>query len=96
LAFLTTDAAVKIMDEAGLISSVNGAKTSNPVNQEMLDFAGKAGFVRYPMLDNVIQGDVTDVGGKVLPSVLAGNRTPKDALSQMAQAWSQLPADQKK
>lgn len=96
LAFLTTDAAVAIMDEAGLISSVNGAKTSNPVNQEMLDFAGQMGFMRYPMIDNVIQGDVVDVGGKVLPSVLAGNMSPKDALAQMAQAWNQLPDDQKK
>jgi ABC-type glycerol-3-phosphate transport system substrate-binding protein len=96
LAFLTTDAAVKIMDDAGLISSVNGAKTSNPVNQEMLDFAGLNGFARYPMIDNVIQGDVVDVGGKVLPSVLAGNMSPKDALAQMAQAWNQLPDDQKK
>ncbi|GAB2825554.1 sugar ABC transporter substrate-binding protein [Alpinimonas psychrophila] len=96
LAFLTTDAAVKIMDESGLISSVNGAKTSNPVNQEMLDFAGQFGFTRYPMIDNVIQGDVVDVGGKVLPSVLGGNMTPKDALAQMAQAWNQLPAEQKK
>lgn len=96
LAFLTTDAAVAIMDQSGLISSVAGAKTSNPVNQEMLDFAGTAGFTRYPMLDNVIQGDVVDVGGKVLPSVLAGNMTAKDALTQMAQAWKQLPADQKK
>ncbi len=96
LAFLTTDAAAKIIDKAGLIAPLISATTSNPVNQQMLDFAAKQGFARYPMLDNVIQGGVVDVGGKVLPSILAGTISPKDGLGQLAQAWQQLPADQKK
>ena len=95
LTFLTSDQAAKIIDGAGLISAVTGKATSNPVNQQMLDFAAKQGFVRFPMLDNVIQGDVVDVGGKVLPSILSGNISPKDGLAQFAQAWKQLPADQK-
>jgi len=96
LAFLTTDAAAKIIDESGLISAVTGKTTTNPVNQQMLDFAENQGFTRYPMLDNVIQGDVVDVGGKMLPSILSGSMSPKDGLSQLAQAWAQLPDDQKK
>ena len=30
----------------------------------MLDFAAKQGFTPYPMLDNVIQPEVVDVGGE--------------------------------
>jgi raffinose/stachyose/melibiose transport system substrate-binding protein len=95
LTFLTSDQAAKIIDDAGLISAVTGKTTSNPVNQQMLDFAAKQGFTRYPMLDNVVQGEVVDAGGKVLPSILSGNMSPKDGLAQFAQAWKQLPADQK-
>ena len=96
LSYMTTSAAAKIIDKAGLISDVSGESTSNPVNQEMLDFAAKDGFTRYPMLDNIVQGDVVDSGSKLLPPMLAGSVTTSGGLSQIAQVWNSLTPDQKK
>ena len=95
LAFMTSDAGVKAINDAGLIPDINGATTTNPVNQQMLDFAENQGFTRYPMLDNVIQGDVVDAGNKVLPSVLAGKTSPTDALNQLNTAWQNLSPDKR-
>ena len=92
LAFLSTPAASKIIDAAGLIPNVIGATTSNPVNQQMLDFAAKGGFLRYPMLDNVVQGGVVDAGSKIIPTILNGTASPAAGLKQMAQVWHSLPA----
>ena len=93
LAFLATPAASKIIDAAGLIPNVLGSTTSNPVNQQMLDWAAKDGFTRYPMLDNVLQGGVVDAGNKIIPTILNGKVTPAAGLKQMAQVWAALPAE---
>jgi len=95
LQFLTTDAAAKIINEAGLIPDLNGTTTTNPVNQQMLDFAENQGFTRYPMLDNVTQGNVVDTGNKTLPSILAGKISAQNGLNTMNQTWQALPADQR-
>ncbi len=95
LDFMTTDQAAQLIDQAGLIPAIVGSSTSNPVNQQMLDFALTGGMTAYPMLDNVVQSAVVDVGNKLLPSVLAGQTSPQDALSQMQQALEALPADQR-
>jgi raffinose/stachyose/melibiose transport system substrate-binding protein len=92
LTWMTTMDAAKIVDGVGLIPNVNGSTTSNPVNQQMLDFAAKQGFTRYPMLDNVLQGDVVDAGNKILPSILGGKTSVADGLKQMTQVWKNLPA----
>jgi raffinose/stachyose/melibiose transport system substrate-binding protein len=95
LEFMTTMDAAKIVDTAGLISNVNGSTTSNAVNQQMLDFAAKGGYARFPMLDNVLQGDVVDAGNKILPSILGGKTSVAGGLKQMAQVWSNLAADKR-
>lgn len=95
LTFMTTDEAAKVVDGAGLIPNIVGATTSNPVNQQMLDFAAKSGYTRYPMLDNVLQGDLVDAGNKIIPSILAGKTAPAAGLKQLSQVWSQVPADQR-
>jgi raffinose/stachyose/melibiose transport system substrate-binding protein len=95
LDFMTTDQAVKIVNDAGLIPAIVGSTTNNPVNQEMLDFAGKNGMTAYPMLDNVIQGDVVDAGTKSLPSVLNGTISPAKAAGDLMAAFQGLSADQK-
>jgi raffinose/stachyose/melibiose transport system substrate-binding protein len=95
LEFMTTDQAASLVDGVGLISNVNGSKTSNPVNQQMLDFAAKQGFTRYPMLDNVLQGDVVDAGNKVIPAILGGKTPVAAGLKQLAQVWTSLPAAKK-
>ncbi|MSW08851.1 MAG: extracellular solute-binding protein, partial [Actinobacteria bacterium] len=82
LEFMTTDEAAKVIDGAGLIPNINGATTSNAVNQQMLDFAATGGLDRYPMLDNVLQGDVVDAGNKIIPSILGGKTAVKSGLDQ--------------
>jgi raffinose/stachyose/melibiose transport system substrate-binding protein len=95
LAFIASSAGVKAVNDAGLIPDVVGSTTTNPVNQQMLDFAAKQGYTPYPMLDNVTQGNVVNTGNKFLPSVLAGKISPADALGQMNSTWQQLPSDQR-
>ena len=56
LDFMTTSKAATIINAAGLIPDIVGTTTSNPVNQQMLDFVSKDGMTAYPMLDNVVQG----------------------------------------
>lgn len=91
LEFLTTQQAADIINAAGLIPDLTGTTTTNPVNQQMLGFAETGGFTRYPMLDNVTQGNVVDTGNKTLPSILAGKISAQSGLDQMNTTWEQLP-----
>jgi raffinose/stachyose/melibiose transport system substrate-binding protein len=95
LDYLTTAAAAKIIDAAGLIPDLTGATTSNSVNQQMLNFVAVQHMTAYPMLDNFVQGNVVNAGNKVLPAVLGNQQTPLSALQNMRQIWSQLPAAQR-
>jgi ABC-type glycerol-3-phosphate transport system substrate-binding protein len=95
LAFIASDAGAKIINAAGLIPDLTGTTTTNPVNQQMLGFVANQGFTAYPMLDNVVQGDVVDSGNKVLPPVLAGKTSPSDGLGQLNTVWQQLSSDQR-
>jgi ABC-type glycerol-3-phosphate transport system substrate-binding protein len=91
LDFMTTDQAAKIINAAGLIPAINGVSTSNPVNQEMLNFVSKDHMTAYPMLDNVTQGNVVSAGSKFLPSVLNGTISVQQALANLKTTWTQLP-----
>jgi raffinose/stachyose/melibiose transport system substrate-binding protein len=95
LNFLTTNQAATILNKAGDIPSVSGAPVSNPLNKAMLKLGAEPGATIYPMIDNVVQGDVVDAGSKILPSVLAGRTGAASALEQLEQAWTQLPPDQR-
>jgi len=93
LQFMTTDQAAKIINAAGLIPAINGVNTSNPVNQEMLNFVSKDHMTVYPMLDNVVQSNVVTAGSKFLPSVLNGTISVQQALTNLKTTWGQLPAN---
>jgi raffinose/stachyose/melibiose transport system substrate-binding protein len=95
LDFLTTTQAGNIINQAGLIPDIKGLTTSNPVNQEMLNFVTKDHLTAYPMMDNYVQVNVGNAADKVLPAVLANQQTPASALENMQQAWQQLPAAQR-
>ena len=69
--------------------------TSNPVNQEMLNFVSKDHMTPYPMMDNYVQVNVGNAADKVLPAVLANQQSALSALQNMQQAWQQLPAAQR-
>ncbi len=93
--FLTTTQAGNIINQAGLIPDIKGLKTTNPVNQEMLNFVTLDHMTPYPMMDNYVQVNVGNAADKVLPAVLANQEKPLAALQNMAQAWQQLPAAQR-
>jgi ABC-type glycerol-3-phosphate transport system substrate-binding protein len=93
LEFMTTPQAAKIINAAGLIPAIQGTSTSNPVNQEMLNFVSQDHMTAYPMLDNVVQPNVVSTGSKFLPSVLNGSISVKQALQNLQTTWTQLPAD---
>ena len=95
LTFMTTKQAASIINAAGLIPAINGTSTSNPVNQEMLDFVSKDGMTAYPMLDNMVQGNVVNIGSKFLPAVLNGSQSITSALQAMQTTLQQLPANQR-
>jgi raffinose/stachyose/melibiose transport system substrate-binding protein len=93
--FLTTTQAGNIINKAGLIPDITGLTTTNPVNQEMLNFVTKDHMTPYPMMDNYVQVNVGNAADKVLPAVLANQQSALSALQNMAQAWQQLPAAQR-
>jgi raffinose/stachyose/melibiose transport system substrate-binding protein len=90
--FMTTAKAAQIINAAGLIPDIKGTSTSNPVNQEMLNFVTMQHMAVYPMLDNVIQADVVNAGSSELTTVLAGQTAPMAALQKMSQVLAGLPA----
>ena len=92
LEYMTTGQAAKIINAAGLIPAIVGTSTSNPVNQEMLNFVSQDHMTVYPMLDNVVQSNVVNAGSKFLPSVLNGTISVRQALQDLQTTWSQLPA----
>jgi hypothetical protein len=61
----------------------------------MLAFAANQGFTRYPMIDNVMQPEVTDVATKLLDAVLAGTTTPQEAAQKIQDTLMALPADRR-
>ena len=91
LTFMTTPQAGAIVNAAGLIPAIKGMSTSNPVNQQMLNFVSQDHMTAYPMLDNGVQPEVVTTGSKVLPSVLNGSMTPSAALQNMQTTFGQLP-----
>jgi ABC-type glycerol-3-phosphate transport system substrate-binding protein len=91
LRFMTTSQAASIVNAAGLIPAIEGTTTSNPVNQEMLNFVSQNHMTVYPMLDNVVQPNVVNTGSKFLPSVLNGSISAKQALQNLQTTLTQLP-----
>jgi len=95
LDFLSTTQAGNIINQAGLIPDISGLKTTNPVNQEMLNFVTVDHMTPYPMMDNYVQVNVGNAADSELPSVLANQTSPLKALQNMAQAWRLLPPAQR-
>jgi raffinose/stachyose/melibiose transport system substrate-binding protein len=95
LAWMVTPDAQKIIADGGLIPTVAGTPPTQSLALGMLDYGATKGFARYPMIDNVIQPEVTDVATKVLDAVLAGTMSPQDAAKKIQDALMQLPADRR-
>jgi ABC-type glycerol-3-phosphate transport system substrate-binding protein len=95
LRFLMSPQAEKIIVAAGLIPDVKGYTSSNPLSNKMLAFAAKQGLTAYPMIDNVIQGDVVTTGQKQLDAALGGDISALTALKSMKATLDSLPANQR-
>jgi raffinose/stachyose/melibiose transport system substrate-binding protein len=95
LRFMTTPEAAHLINAAGLIPAINGVSTTNPVNQQMLNFVDKDHMIVYPMLDNVVQPDVVSAGQRFLPAVLGGKESAQAAMQALAATLDQLPANER-
>ena len=95
LKFMMTGPAQRIIAAAGLIPDIKGYRTKSSIQNQMLDFAAKQGLTPYPMLDNVIQGEVATAGNKQLDAAFGGNISALAALKSLKATLDQLPARRK-
>ncbi|EQD80036.1 extracellular solute-binding protein [mine drainage metagenome] len=95
LKFLMTPQAQQIEANAGLIPDLQGYTPSNPIDQAMLNFAAKAGYTKYPMLDNVTQPEVVTAASKELDAAFGGATSVQAALQNMQQTLMQLPSSRR-
>ncbi|MGH7121038.1 MAG: ABC transporter substrate-binding protein [Acetobacteraceae bacterium] len=94
LEFLMSAQGQKIVADAGLVPDREGFAATNPLYHGLLGLTGQ-GYTAYPMIDNVIQPSVVDVGSKVLTAAFAGQMSVDSALGKMKAALMVLPADQR-
>ena len=95
LAFMDSQPGAVQIAKAGLIPDITHFVSTNALNQQMLNFVQKDGFTVYPMLDNVTQPDIVNVGYQVLPAALVGQSSVSSALSALAAKHNELPAGQR-
>ncbi|MFZ5853892.1 MAG: ABC transporter substrate-binding protein [Chloroflexota bacterium] len=95
LAYLASDAAQKVVADSGLIPAKEGFSTDSRMAKDLLAYAADKGFTRYPMIDNVIQPEVSDAGTKVLNAAFGGAMSVDEALKNMQDTLMQLPADRR-
>jgi ABC-type glycerol-3-phosphate transport system substrate-binding protein len=95
LAFMASDEGQKIIADSGIIPAKEGFSSDQRMAKDLLALAKEKGFTRYPMIDNVIQPEVSDVGAKVLNAAFAGSQSMADALKSMQQTLEGLPAESK-
>lgn len=95
LSFMDSPAGAAQIAKAGLIPDITHYVSTNALNQQMLDFVQKQKFTVYPMLDNVTQPDIVNVGYQVLPAALVGQTSVTSALASLAAKHNELPAGQR-
>lgn len=95
LTFLMSGEAQQILAKTGLVPAREGYPATNPLYGALFALTAKDGFTAAPMIDNVIQPSLVDVGQRVLDAAFAQQMTVPDALQKMEEAWKNLPASQK-
>ena len=93
--FLLTPQANKLIASEGLIPNIKGFRTTDPVSNQLLDFASQRGYTPYPMLDNVVQPEVVTAGAKELTAAFAGDVSVQKALQDMQATLLGLPASRR-
>src|SRR5262249_36832187 len=95
LKWMMTGQAQRITAAAGLIPDIKGYSAKNALQNQMLDFVAKQGMTPYPMLDNVVQGEVVGAGQKQLDAAFGGDISSLSAMKSLKSALDQLPASRK-
>jgi raffinose/stachyose/melibiose transport system substrate-binding protein len=95
LAFMASDEGQKVIADSGLIPDKQGFGSDERMAKNLLDFAANQGYTRYPMIDNAIQPEVADTGGKTLNAAFGGAQSMSDALKSMKQTLDGLPPESK-
>jgi ABC-type glycerol-3-phosphate transport system substrate-binding protein len=95
LTYLMSGDAQKILAQSGLVPARAGYPATNPLYADLFALTEKDGFTAAPMIDNVIQPPLVDIGQRVLDAAFAQQMTVPDALQKMQDGWNNLPADQK-
>jgi raffinose/stachyose/melibiose transport system substrate-binding protein len=95
LVFMDSQPGAAQIAKAGLIPDITHYVSTNALNQQMLDFVQKDGYTVYPMLDNVTQPDIVNVGYQVLPAALVGQTSVTAALAALEAKHNELPAGQR-
>jgi raffinose/stachyose/melibiose transport system substrate-binding protein len=90
LAFMTTPAGVAAIAKGGDLPDLSSYQPTDPLNKALVALAHN--HVNYPMLDNVTQPDIVNVGQKFLPSVLSGAESVSSATNAMKSELQSLPA----
>jgi raffinose/stachyose/melibiose transport system substrate-binding protein len=90
LAFMDSPAGAVQIAAAGLIPDIKNFKSTNPLNSQMLGFV-TSGYTVYPMLDNVTQPEIVNVGYQVLPALLVGQTSLSSAVNAMYSKHNELP-----
>jgi raffinose/stachyose/melibiose transport system substrate-binding protein len=90
LAFMDSPAGAAQVAAAGLIPDIRNYKSANPLNSQMLGFV-QSGYTVYPMLDNVTQPEIVNVGYQVLPALLVGQASVSSAVNAMYSKHNELP-----
>lgn len=94
LKFLLTPQALKIVANEGLITDSKTYHYTNPLAQQLVNYAAKDHYVQYPMLDNVTATPVVNTATKQLDSAFAGDTSVSAALRSMAHTLSSIPKKQ--
>src|ERR1700685_3260734 len=95
LSFMDSPAGAVQIAKAGLIPDITGYHSTNALNDEMLAFVSKDHYTVYPMLDNVTQPNIVNVGYQALPAVLVGQASVSQGTKELAAQHNQLPANQR-
>ena len=94
LAFMDSPAGAAQIAAAGLIPDIKNYQSSNALNSQMLGFV-KSGYTVYPMLDNVTQPQIVNVGYQVLPALMVGQTSVASAVNAMYVKHNELPVAQR-
>jgi ABC-type glycerol-3-phosphate transport system substrate-binding protein len=92
--FLFSPQAAQIIAAQGVDPPLKGQSTDTPIFKDITDLVN-AHYAVYPMVDNIIQGQVVNTGSTQLDAAFGGQTSPQQALQSMQSALMDLPSNQR-